>query len=146
MLKEFELGKSRVREVEELAQGHTAKERQRWDSDSGVCATWLCPSYAGKAERSFGFLGMSPSAMVSTQGGVGGSSSFSLGTFSFTFSGSCLPIREYLLWQSSRWHPLYLAVLQGAYWRVPSSSALRSQEGRTFWDGGRGSHGESGKS
>lgn len=72
MLKEFELGKSRVREVEELAQGHTAKERQRWDSDSGVCATWLCPSYAGKAERSFGFLGMSPSAMVSTQGGVGG--------------------------------------------------------------------------
>lgn len=59
------------REVEELARGHTAREHQHGDSGSGVCATWLCPSYAAKAEQGFGFLGVSSSAVMPIHGGRG---------------------------------------------------------------------------
>lgn len=54
MLKKSRVEKFRIREAEELAQGHIAREQQSWDSDSGFCDTCICFPYTAKAERGVG--------------------------------------------------------------------------------------------
>lgn len=67
--KESEVQKPRNRKVEQLAQDHTARERQSWDSDPNLCAKQFCPPCAAKVEKVMGWV--SPSALVSPQGRKG---------------------------------------------------------------------------
>lgn len=54
MLKESEVEKLRIREVEQLAQGHTAREQKSGDSEPGLCPICLCPPYPAQAQRGVG--------------------------------------------------------------------------------------------